>query len=76
MNEQMVEENIRRLQKEFRIAGTSTDERLLEVRVELDRMRLELTALKAFLAAMFPSFVEQYPQILDQTIAEVDPETN
>lgn len=76
MNEQMVEENIRRLQKEFRIAGSNTDERLLEIRVELDRMRLEMTALKQFLAAAFPSFAEQFPQILTRTIEEVDPESN
>jgi len=76
MNEQMVEENIRRLQKEFRIAGSSTDERLLDLRVELDRMRLEMTALKQFLATVFPSFAEQFPQILSRTIEEVDPESN
>lgn len=74
MNEIALREELARLQKELTLAGGETDRRLLELRVEMDRLKIELAALKNFLAAANPSFAEQYPQVLARTIEEVNPE--
>lgn len=76
MNEIALEEKINRLQKGVLFAGVETERSLLELRIEVDRIRLELTALKNFMKISNPSFAEQFPQILEKTIHEVDPETH
>ncbi len=76
MNEIALEEKINRLQKGLQFAGTETDRCLLDLRIEIDRLRLELTALKNFMKASNPSFAEQFPLILEKTIHEVDPESH
>lgn len=76
MNELAVKEMVERLRKEVAVAGAQTDGRLLDLRVEVDRLRLELTALKTFLGTAFPAFREQFPQILAETIQNVDPESD
>jgi hypothetical protein len=74
VNQLAIEEQIARLQKELSIGGTETEERLLDLRAEVDRIHLELAAIKKFLGTVFPVFEEQYPQILSRTIEEVNPE--
>ncbi|WP_432820950.1 hypothetical protein [Trichloromonas sp.] len=76
MREIALEEKISLLQKGMQFAGVETDRCLLELRLEVDRLRLELTALKNFMKASNPSFAEQFPLILEKTIHEVDPETH
>lgn len=75
MNEKAVKEQLDRLQKELSLAGVETDRRVLEMQVQLDRLKLETAALKTFLGAVYPSFTEQFPQILAETIQRVDPES-
>jgi hypothetical protein len=43
--------------------------------VEIDWMKLDLAAVKTFLGSAFPSFSEQFPQILERTVQEIDPES-
>jgi hypothetical protein len=74
MNEIALQEQLARLQNELKLAGGEADKRLLELRVEADRLKIELAALKNFLAATSPSFAEQFPQVLARTIEEVNPE--
>jgi uncharacterized small protein (DUF1192 family) len=74
MNEIALQEELARLQKELQLAGEEADQRLLELRVEVERLKIELAALKNFLAAANPSFAEQFPHVLARTIAEVNPE--
>lgn len=74
MNEIVLQQELERLQKERKLAAAETDRQLLELRVEVDRLKLELAALKSFLAAANPSFAEQFPQVLARTIEEVNPE--
>ncbi len=74
MNPLAIEEEIARLQKELSIGGAATEQRILELRAEVDRIHLELAAIKSFLGTVFPAFEEQYPQILSRTIEEVNPE--
>jgi len=76
MNDKLLKEQIDRLQKELSLAGAETDKRLFDMRVEIDRLKLETAALKSFLGAVYPSFAEQFPQILAETIQEVDPESD
>jgi hypothetical protein len=76
MNDKVLKEQLDRLQKELSLAGAETDKRLLELRVEMDRLKLETAALRSFLSAVYPSFAEQFPQILAETIQEVDPESD
>jgi hypothetical protein len=74
MNQLAIEEQLARLEKEFRIGGSETEERFLDLRAEVDRMHLEMAAVKKFLGTVFPVFEEQFPQILSRTIEEVNPE--
>ncbi len=76
MNELALGERISRLQKELRMVADDGDRRMLEVRIEMDRLKIELAALKSFIGTVYPSFAEQFPQILDKTIREVNPETD
>ncbi|OHB29011.1 MAG: hypothetical protein A2X84_14645 [Desulfuromonadaceae bacterium GWC2_58_13] len=76
MNEIAPEEKIDRLQNRVRFAGAETDRCLIELRLEVDHLRLELTALKQFMTVSNPSFAEQFPQILEKAIHEVDPESH
>jgi len=76
MNEKAAKEQLERLQKELSLAGGETDRQIRDLRLQVDRLRLETAALKAFLGAVYPSFTEQYPQILAETIQKVDPESD
>lgn len=76
MNEKAVKEQIERLQKEFSLAGDEIDRRILDLQLQADRLRLETAALKTFLGVVYPSFTEQFPQILAETIQKVDPESD
>ncbi len=72
----LIEEQLRRLQKELRIVGDDTDRRILDMRAEVDFLKYELLALREFLSASNPTFAEQYPQILSKIIQEVNPEAD
>lgn len=74
MNQVALEEQVSRLEKEVRLGGNQVDERFLELRADLDRLRLEMTAIKKFLGDVNPSFRELFPQILERTIETVNPE--
>lgn len=74
MNPIAMEEELSRLQKELRLGGAETEQRMLDLRAEVDRTRLEVEAIKIFLSDAFPAFREQFPQILARTIEEVNPE--
>lgn len=76
MNEATMEELVNRLRKDLSLSSEQTEKQMLELRVELDRVHLEIVALKTFLGAAYPSFSEQFPQILEKTIQEVDPESD
>jgi len=76
MNEIALEERIDRLQKGMQYAGAETDRCLLELRGEVDQLRLEMAALKTFMRVSNPSFAELFPHILEATINEIDPESH
>jgi hypothetical protein len=74
MNQIALEERIARLEKELLHGSVYAEQRLLDMRAEIDRLRLELSAVRQFLGMVYPSFEEQFPQILSRTIQEVNPE--
>lgn len=74
MNQVALEERIMRLEKELLQGGRQAEQRLLDLRAEMDRLRLELSAVRQFLGVVYPTFTEEYPQILSRTIQEVNPE--
>ncbi len=74
MSQISLEEQLDLLQKELRIGGAETEQRMLDLRAEVDRVHLELAAIKKFLGTVFPVFEEQYPQILSRTMEDFNPE--
>ena len=76
MTEKALSEQIHQLEQEIRLGGEETDRKFLEMRAEIDRLRLKMTALKNFLATAVPDFEERFPEILSRTIQEFDPETD
>ncbi len=74
MNQIALEEQIARLQKEICLGGSEVEKRLLELRAEVDRVRLEMAAVKQFLGTAYPAFTEQFPHILARVVEEVNPE--
>lgn len=74
MNEIAVEEKLDRLARELRLAGDETERRLLELRAEIDRVKLELAAVKRYLRTLNPAFDEEFPRIKARTIEEFNPE--
>jgi len=71
-----LQEQLTRLRREQKMAGEAADAQMLELRVEVDRLKIEVSALKSFLAAANPSFAEQYPEVLSRAIEEINPEFN
>lgn len=74
MNEKAVQEELSRLRNQLKVSGEEADKKVLDLRVELDRLKIEIVALKGFLSSANPSFSEEFPRILARTIEEVNPE--
>ncbi|PLX82813.1 MAG: hypothetical protein C0617_13145 [Desulfuromonas sp.] len=74
MDKVPLDEPIVRPGKELTLSGLETDSGLLELRGEVDRLRLEVIALKTYLGSAHPSFRELFPDILARTIEDVNPE--
>lgn len=70
MREVNLQDELTRLQKEFRNFSAASERSLREMRAELERCRLELKALETFFGSVNPSFVEQFPQVLERTVRE------
>jgi len=76
MNDQPLEEKLNHSGTETRKAENETDRRILELRIEIHRLTLELTALKEYMKAASPSFAEQFPHILEKTTCHTKPGTH
>jgi hypothetical protein len=70
MKELNLQDELTRLQKEFRNFSTASEHQIRDLRADLERCRLELKALETFFGSVNPSFVEQFPQVLERTVRE------
>lgn len=70
MKELNLQDELIRLQTEFRSFSAASEQKIRDLRTELDRCRLELKALETFFGSVNPSFVEQFPQVLERTVRE------
>lgn len=72
MKEVNLQDELTRLQKEFINFSAVSERNIKELRADLERCRLELKALETFFGSVNPSFVEQFPQVLERTVRESD----
>lgn len=74
MNLVALEKEIERLAEELRLSGEYADGRFIDVRAEIDRVKLEVEALRRFLERAFPSFGPDLERIKTEIVQEFDPE--
>jgi hypothetical protein len=70
MKELNLQDELIRLQKEFRAFSAASEQKIRDLQTDLERCRLELKALETFFGSVNPSFVEQFPQVLERTVRE------
>ncbi len=65
-----LEERVRLLEKEIASLGDELGAQRLRLAAEAEAQRVEIAALKHFLALAFPDFRQRYPMIRDWAIQE------
>lgn len=76
MNDPSLEEKVNRLDKDAGKTTLETDRCIFELRLEISRLHLELTALKEYMKVASPSFAEQFPHILEKACRDIPPGTH
>ena len=74
MNLVALQKEIERMSTALRMSGDLTDSRLMEMKAEIDTIKLEIAALNRFLEQTLPSFARTYPDIKETIFREVNPE--
>jgi uncharacterized protein YPO0396 len=74
MNEIKLQRQIEDMKKEIEATGAIAEKRAIELRADIDRLKLEVIALKAFLKDEFPEFEKRFPGILKETVKRIPPE--
>jgi hypothetical protein len=74
MNDVALQKEIKRIADELRLSGEFTESRFIEMKAEVDRLKLEIAALTRFLERTAPSFSRDFPAVREQVFQEVDPE--
>lgn len=74
MKELEIRQQIDKLTQQIDATWTAADKRLVALRAEVDRLKLENVTLRELLKAEIPSFEKRYAEILDQTIEKIPPE--
>jgi hypothetical protein len=69
-----LQKEIDRMGTELRLSGELTDSRLMELKADIDRLKLEIAALNRFLEQALPSFAQVYPDMKEKIFREVNPE--
>ena len=75
MNDVALEKKIQKIVDELRLSGEFTDSRFIELKAEVDLLKLEIAALARFLEREMPSFSRDFPAIKEEVFQEVNPET-
>ena len=74
MNRTPFEKQIDTLELELKHLDEFHSGRLTQMRIELDRLKLEVIALKKFVKDLSPESGEKFEKILEETLHSVDPE--
>ena len=74
MKELEIKEQIEALTQQIDTTWDAADKRLMELRAEIDRLKLEVVSLKELLKTEIPAFDERFPRILNETIEKIPPE--
>lgn len=74
MNLVALQKAIDRMAEELRLSGEFTDTRFMDVRAELDRVRLEVEVFKRVLEKAIPSFARDFEQTKKEMVQEFNPE--
>lgn len=75
MNDAALQRQIKALDQEVKLLGEYYEKKLIDLRSEVDRLKLESAALKVLLQEALPSFSGRFEDILEKTIREVNPES-
>lgn len=76
MNEVQVDEKLRLLEQEIALAGDATEALRLEMRAEIDALRLENEVLKRCLQLVHPELKERLVEVRAEVMHDTDPETH
>jgi len=74
MNQTALQKQLDELNRELRYAGDAVDKRLIGLRAEIDRLKIDMAALAKFLESKYPEFPNEFDRIRNETRLEVDPE--
>lgn len=74
MSEVSLQRQIDWLEKELSATGDYYKTSLLDLRSEIDRLKLGISALQIFLEEAIPDFAEKFMEIRTKTMQELDPE--
>ncbi len=74
MKEKETVQRIRLLEQEIRVLVEELDKQKLDMRGQLDELRLEIESLKGFLQREHPEFPETFRKMKEQTIQNKNPE--
>ncbi len=74
MNQVALHKEIDRIANEHRLSGELADSRFVELKAEIDQVKLEVAALRKFLEQAYPSFARDFPGIKENIFREVNPE--
>jgi predicted nuclease with TOPRIM domain len=76
MNDVALQRQIDELAKELRYAADTRQSELEELRARVDRIRVEMAALRMALESLLPSFPEAFQRALEKARYEVNPEVD
>ncbi|RJQ50103.1 MAG: hypothetical protein C4530_22085 [Desulfobacteraceae bacterium] len=74
MNEIKLQRQIEDMKKEIEATGAIAEKRAIELRADIDRLKLEVIALKEFIKGELPEFEKRFPEILKETVKRIPPE--
>jgi len=74
MNDVALQRKIAGIENELNFIREYYKKGLLDLRGEIDHLKLQIAALRAFLENAFPDFGERFPEIYEKTMLEVNPE--
>jgi hypothetical protein len=69
-----IEERVRLLEKEVNLIGDDIERLRLDLEETVDKLKLEIQAIKMTLRELLPGFEKRHSTIRESVIREIDPE--